>query len=192
MLIRRAILDRIVAGEITLQFRRQKRPTVKTGGRLRTRVGELAIHDVREISEKSVTAADAEKAGFASRAELIADLSDKPDTKLYRVELSYSGDDARAALRDDDGLSRADVDEIAARLERFDRSSRRGPWTAEALDLIERYPARRAPDLAEEAGHDTKWFKGNIRKLKELGLTESLAVGYRLSPRGRAFRARRG
>jgi ribosomal protein S19E (S16A) len=29
-----------------------------------------------------------------------------------------------------------------------------------------------------------------VRKLKELGLTESLDVGYRLSPRGRAFLAR--
>ena len=30
-------------------------------------------------------------------------------------------------------------------------------------------------------------FKVDVRKLKALGLTESLEVGYRLSPRGRAF-----
>jgi hypothetical protein len=30
-------------------------------------------------------------------------------------------------------------------------------------------------------------FKRDVRRLKELGLTESLEVGYRLSPRGRAF-----
>jgi hypothetical protein len=29
-------------------------------------------------------------------------------------------------------------------------------------------------------------FKANVRKLKGLGLTESLEIGYRLSPRGRA------
>jgi hypothetical protein len=29
-----------------------------------------------------------------------------------------------------------------------------------------------------------------VRKLKALGLTESLEVGYRLSPRGRAYLAR--
>jgi predicted transcriptional regulator len=29
-------------------------------------------------------------------------------------------------------------------------------------------------------------FKANVRKLKALGLTESLEVGYRLSPRGEA------
>ena len=30
-------------------------------------------------------------------------------------------------------------------------------------------------------------FKRDVRKLKELGLTESLEIGYRLSPRGVAF-----
>ena len=32
-------------------------------------------------------------------------------------------------------------------------------------------------------------FKINVRKLKELGLTESLEVGYRLSPLGEVFMA---
>jgi hypothetical protein len=36
-------------------------------------------------------------------------------------------------------------------------------------------------------GMERRAFKGNVRKLKELGLTESLEVGYRLSPRGRAL-----
>ncbi len=48
-------------------------------------------------------------------------------------------------------------------------------------------PAVRAGDLASELGYEKKWFKNNVRKLKALGLTESLEVGYRLSPRGRAF-----
>ena len=30
-------------------------------------------------------------------------------------------------------------------------------------------------------------FKSNVRRLKALGLTESLEVGYRLSPRGQAW-----
>ena len=34
---------------------------------------------------------------------------------------------------------------------------------------------------------ETKRYKTDVRKLKELGLTESLEVGYRLSPRGRAY-----
>jgi ribosomal protein S19E (S16A) len=34
---------------------------------------------------------------------------------------------------------------------------------------------------------DTQPFKLRVRRLKELGLTESLPKGYRVSPRGRAF-----
>jgi hypothetical protein len=34
---------------------------------------------------------------------------------------------------------------------------------------------------------DKLTFKANVRKLKSLGLTVSLEVGYRLSPRGRAL-----
>jgi hypothetical protein len=45
----------------------------------------------------------------------------------------------------------------------------------------------RAPDLAASFGRETQPFKRDVRKLKDLGLTESLEVGYRLSPRGRAF-----
>jgi hypothetical protein len=55
------------------------------------------------------------------------------------------------------------------------------------LELIRDHPATRAADLAASLGRDTRPFKTDVRKLKELGLTESLEVGYRLSPRGRAL-----
>ena len=55
--------------------------------------------------------------------------------------------------------------------------------------MIADQPGVRAPDLAASVGRETKPFKIDVRKLKELGLTESLPVGYRLSPRGRAFLA---
>ena len=41
-------------------------------------------------------------------------------------------------------------------------------------------------EVAAELGRDTASFKRDVRKLKELGLTESLDIGYRLSPRGEA------
>ena len=50
----------------------------------------------------------------------------------------------------------------------------------------------RAGDLAASAGRERHPFKTDVRKLKELGLTESLEVGYRLSPRGRALLERLG
>jgi hypothetical protein len=43
----------------------------------------------------------------------------------------------------------------------------------------------RAPDLAAARGEETQAFKLDVRKLKALGLTKSLLVGYRISPRGR-------
>ena len=80
--------------------------------------------------------------------------------------------------------TKEEVAAIVARLERLDRASSSGPWTRTTLDLIDRNPERRAPDLAAKVGRETAAFKTDVRKLKELGLTESLAIGYRLSPRG--------
>ena len=59
------------------------------------------------------------------------------------------------------------------------------------LELIRDRPEVRAPDLAESLGLETPPFKRDVRKLKESGLTESLEIGYRLSPRGRAVLERR-
>jgi hypothetical protein len=58
------------------------------------------------------------------------------------------------------------------------------------LRLIADRPGTRAADLAAELGREKLPFKAEVRKLKELGLTESLQVGYRLSPRGRAYLGR--
>ncbi|HJW62866.1 MAG TPA: hypothetical protein VJ849_05160, partial [Actinomycetes bacterium] len=58
--------------------------------------------------------------------------------------------------------------------------------------LIGDQPGVRAGDLAGQRGRERHPFKTDVRKLKELGLTESLEVGYRLSPRGRALLSRLG
>ena len=55
------------------------------------------------------------------------------------------------------------------------------------LRLIAEKPGVRAPDLAASLGRETLPFKRDVRKLKELGLTRSLPVGYEISPRGRAY-----
>jgi predicted transcriptional regulator len=71
----------------------------------------------------------------------------------------------------------------------MDRARPAGPWTLAVLRMIQDQPAVRAPDLAAQLGRETRPFKADVRKLKELGLTESLDIGYRLSPRGEAFLA---
>ena len=189
MLIPRPLLERIVAGEVTLQFRRQRRPTVKAGGRLRTVLGELAIDAVEPVALASISAADARAAGATSRKELLDRLRAREGT-VYRIAVRWAGDDPRVALREAAELDDAGVAQIAAALDAIDARSRRGPWTREVLALIDRRPATLAADLATELGRERLPFKADVRRLKELGLTESLDVGYRLSPRGRAFRAR--
>ena len=82
------------------------------------------------------------------------------------------------------------ADEIADLDGRLARLDARRPWTAQVLRLIAERPGVRAADLAAELGRERLEFKTDVRKLKALGLTESLEVGYRLSPRGRAYLGR--
>ncbi len=187
MLITQRVLDRIVTGEIDTVFRRQRRPTVKTGGSLRTSVGLLDIVLVEPIDVDEITADDARRAGYDGVESVVADLVPKPNAVVYRVRVRHGGADPRVELRDQDDLSAADVADIAARLARFDTTSAAGPWTHRFLTLIGERPHVRAPDLAQMLDWDTAPFKANVRKLKSLGLTISHSPGYELSPRGRAF-----
>ncbi len=190
MLIRNDVLERIVSGVIDTQFRRQKRPTVKPGGTLRTRLGMLAIVDVEQIELDEVTDDDARRAGAADAAEVVADLQSKPEGDFYRVRLRYAGADPRLELRADDRLTDDDVARLTARLDRLDRASTSGAWTRTTLELIRDRPFVRAPDLAASLGRETLPFKNDVRKLKALGLTISHSPGYELSPRGHALLAR--
>ncbi|MGC0420927.1 hypothetical protein [Embleya sp. AB8] len=185
MLFTQDSLDRLAAGELDLAFRRWRRPAVRTGTALRTRVGVLEVGEVVVVAEASVTDRDARRAGYADRAELLARQRPGEDRQLYRIGLRFAGADPRTELRADTDLSAADLDEIVAGLGRLDARSGRGPWTTEILRLIARNPAVRAGDLAARVGRERLRFKADVRKLKERGLTESLEVGYRISPRGR-------
>lgn len=186
MLIRRAVLDRIVAGEIDLQFRRWTRPTVKAGGTLRTSVGMLEIEAVDRVRMRDVRATDAHRAGYPTRAALLDDLRSRPSGDVYRIAVRFRGADPLAALRARDDLSDTDLDDIASRLDRLDRASPE-PWTRRYLGLIAANPHVRAGDLAASIGVDTPPFKANVRKLKAIGLTISHSPGYELSPRGIAY-----
>jgi hypothetical protein len=187
VLFRRRFLDGIRAGDVTLAFRRWERPRARAGGRQRTAVGELAIESVERIDPDEITLADARRAGFESIDELLAELDDERDRPVWRISLRWAGEDPRRALRERADLDADELAELRTRLERLDRASRHGPWTLDALELIAKRPAVRAVELAAVAGREKQPFKRDIRKLKELGLTESLERGYRLSPRGRVL-----
>jgi hypothetical protein len=185
MLFRQADLAAIAAGKITVAFRRWRRPAVKAGGTLQTSAGRLAIDSVERVEPEAITRADLRRAGFADRAALVALL--RADGDLYRIAFHVAGRDPRIALRARTALDVAERAEIAARLARLDRASSHGPWTEATLRAIAAAPGTRAADLAAGFGRERLSFKADVRKLKALGLTESLEVGYRLSPRGRAY-----
>jgi hypothetical protein len=183
MLFRKPVLERIAAGEITLAFRRWRRPTVRSGGRLRTPIGELAIETVAVVAEEDISEQDARCAGYADRDHLLRELSRRSEGRLYRMAFRLAGPDTRLALRAQDQLSPQELAAIEGRLARLDRAE---PWIRDTLALIDAHPGVRAADLAGRLGLEKVSFKSRVRRLKELGLTESLPVGYRLSPRGAA------
>ena len=188
MLFPRPVLDRIAAGEITVAFRRWRRPRVRPGTRLRTAVGVLAVEAVDVVEPDAISTADLRRAGFGSRDELFAALTGR-EGDLYRIALRHAGPDPRLALRED--VAEEELAEVAARLDRIDASSRRGPWTAQVLQAIADRPGVPAAELAADFGRERLAFKADVRKLKDLGLTESLLVGFRFSPRGQAVLAAR-
>jgi hypothetical protein len=190
VLFAQAFWPGIQDGTITVTFRRWKRRQVVAGNRYRTPAGILQVESVDVVDPAAIGDADARRSGYASAALLVADLRGNATLPLYRVAFHrVDAADPRDVLASTATLSDADVATIDSRLERMDRSSSHGPWTAAVLDVIAEHPGQRAADLAAMFERETQPFKADVRKLKNLGLTLSLEVGYRLSPRGVAYRA---
>ena len=180
--------DGIHSGEIVLAFRRWKRSQVVPGHRYRTGIDIVEVESVDVVEPSSVDAAQAREAGYASVGELLADLRGDPAVPVYRIRLRrIDKPDPRDELARAASLTGEDVAAITARLARMDSSSSRGPWTGAVLALIAERPAVVSTDLAEAMGWERQDFKLHVRRLKELGLTLSLDVGYRLSPRGESY-----
>ena len=180
--------DGIHSGAIVLAFRRWKRSQVVPGHRYRTGIDMVDVESVDVVEPSSVDAAQAREAGYESVGELLAGLRGDPALPLYRIRLRRIDEpDPRAELARTANLTEADIAAITARLARMDRSGSRGPWTGAVLTLIADRPGVVSTGLAEAMGWERQDFKLHVRRLKELGLTLSLDVGYRLSPRGESY-----
>lgn len=102
MLIKADVLARIQRGEVTLAFRRWRKPTVRAGGTLRTSSGVLAIDAVDRIDPDAITADEAVRAGWPDLAALMSTLSTR-EGDIYRVALRLVGADPRISLRSSAG-----------------------------------------------------------------------------------------
>ena len=186
MLFRREFLQGIRDGTISLAFRSWRRPSVRGGGTLLTPVGQLGIRSVTPIDPNRISTADARRAGYESRDVLLAELRRRTDGEVFRIELGSLRPDPRIALREAAKPTAAEAREVCEKLRRLDSRATEGEWTLRTLEAIRSNPGVRAGDLCSLVGQEKKRFKLNVRKLKSLGLTESLETGYRLSPRGDA------
>lgn len=181
MLFRHDVLQGIAAGRVTLAFRRWRRAPPVEGATLRSPIGVLRLSRVTVIDEGDITPEDVRRTGLT-----VDDLRRQitGEGTLLRIELQLDGADPRVALREQ-LPDAAEVDTLLHALARKD-ASRDGPWTGRWLGLIADEPGVVSHVLARQMGVDVPLFKRRVRQLKELGLTESLETGYRLSPRGRA------
>jgi biotin operon repressor len=178
----------IERGTIVLAFRRWKRCQVVAGHRYRTGTGLVEVDAVDLVSPADIDGSQVSDAGYGSVEELLADLRGDPQAPLYRVRLHRVDEpDPRAELAATPTVSADDLSRLTARLDRMDRLSAHGPWTRAVLTQIAGNPGTVSTILAEALGWERQDFKLHVRRLKELGLTISLTVGYQLSPRGEAY-----
>ena len=181
MLFRRDILQGIAEGRVTLAFRRWRRAPPAEGSSLRSPVGVLCLDRVAVVDEGDITSEDVRRTGM-SAGDLRASLAG--DGTLLRIELRLAGEDPRIRLRERVPEGH-ELEAVAAGLARIDTACET-PWTTRYLQLIADQPGIVSRVLARQVDADVPPFKRRVRQLKALGLTESLEVGYRLSPRGRA------
>ncbi|MGE0590317.1 MAG: hypothetical protein AB7O48_17180 [Cyclobacteriaceae bacterium] len=187
MLFKQTQLAGIRSGKITLAFRKWKKPTVKSGTLLKTAIGQVEIKEVKPWSLARITSRDATLAGYETKELLLETLSQIEKGEVYRIKLRYHSPDPRIALRKQSTLTADEVSILKSKLDRLDKNSLEGPWTIRVLTAIVNHKGLRAEDLARKLGYEKMWLKTNVRKLKNLGLTISLEVGYEISSLGKVL-----
>jgi hypothetical protein len=186
MLFSAATLRGLTEGRVNCTYRRWEVVRPKVGSRFTTSAGVVEVTSITPADEDRLTERDAAEAGFDSVAGLVKWCRAKGTGDLYRIGITLAGPDPRIELRSTDNLSPADVTALNTKLDRMDRAAEE-PWTRSTLRQIQHLPGVVSTELAAEVGQERRTYKLRVRRLKALGLTESLERGYRLSPRGQAY-----
>ncbi|QNG20530.1 ASCH domain-containing protein [Rhodococcus triatomae] len=187
MLFTDAVARAIAAGTVTTVYRRWRVARVSPGTTIHSSAGVIRVDAVEEIEPDELTEESARAAGEGSLARLRASFHGSATDPLFRIQVSYAGADPRDDLSRDTDLGQGDRENLSSALDRLDTRAD-SPWTRTVLRHIAAHEGRRAADIAAQVDEpDLARMKRRIRSLKNLGLTHSLTVGYRISPRGRAF-----
>ena len=142
---------------------------------------------VRTVPVARISEADARRAGEADADAVRRRLGDPP-SRHRGVPGRVPPDRSRRAARGRGRpRSRRDRRDRPAAWTAWTGPAAAGPWTRPTLALIATQPGVVSTSLAEILGRERFALKSDIRKLKRLGLTLSLDVGYELSRRGRAY-----
>lgn len=180
--------DGIHDGTVVLAFRRWRRGQVVAGHQYRTGLDMVQAVAVDVVSPADIDLAQARQAGYAGVDELLAGLRGDAALPLYRIRFRRLDEpDPRDVLAATAPVTDAEVAGLAAKLARMDRTGKHGSWTTAVLRQIADRPGTVSTELAAALGWERQEFKSHVRRLKELGLTISLDVGYRLSARGEAY-----
>lgn len=187
MLFQRRFHERIRSGEIRCTVRIWLRPHVKVGGRYALGGGAIVVDKIHETRLDDITPALAKRCGFPSLADLLKTAKHGPGERVFVIDFHYDGKTAARSKPDTDVFSAVEIAELVPRLEAMDRRSKTGAWTLATLRAIDARPGVLAAKLARSLGRPRDELKRDVRKLKNLGLTFSLEVGYRLTPKGEAL-----
>jgi hypothetical protein len=190
MLFQRRFHEGIRSGEIRCTVRIWQRPHAKVGGRYTLGGGGAIVVDkIQEVSVDDITSALAQRCGFPSLVDLLRTAKHGAGERVFVIEFHYdSGPRTRSKLKTG-AVSSEELALLVQRLDAMDRRSHVGAWTLATLRAIEARPGVLAATLARSLGRPRDEFKRDVRKLKHLGLTFSLEIGYRLTPKGEALLA---
>ena len=189
MLFQRRFHERIRSGEITCTVRIWQRPHVKVGGRYSLGGGAIVVDEVHETRLEDITTALARRCGFPSLVDLVKTAKHGAGERVFVIDFHYDGKTGARPKPETGAVSAEELAELVQRLAAMDRRSKVGEWTLATLRAIEARPGVLAAKLARSLGRPRDEFKRDVRKLKTLGLTFSLEIGYRLTPKGEALLA---
>lgn len=185
MLFKKKFLHRIESGSVRTAFRKWNRPSVSESGTLLTPVGQLRIKSMVKVDYSQITEEEVNLAGYRNRKELEKELALKDTGDIYKIEFYIERADPRIELRKNTTITNDEMEVILSKLKRYDTRGKVTNWTFRVLEMLESDPGRFAIEYSSKLGYEKEWFKLNIRKLKNLGLTVSHSYGYEISPRGK-------